>query len=279
MIIQTKLPLAEPPPKIVLKANGKPKRKSPEGDATTDLVFTSYAGDNAEIFPKILHLHVPKGSVVADVTYGKGVFWKRIPDGDYTLKATDLKSSGTDCRHLPYENESVDAVVLDPPYMEGLFREDESLAGAGTHDAFREHYSNGARPAKLEKKWHDAVLELYVQAAAEAIRVLKPRGIFIVKCQDEVSAGIQRLTHVEIIMNYLGMGLYCKDLFVVTRLNKPGVTRQIKQLHARKNHSYFLVFQKGATKSKLASVAIFPQQAASPLTETGLPRKARPTVG
>jgi len=243
----------------VMKANGKLKRKSPCGVATTDLVFSSYSGDNAEIFPHILHLHVPKGSIVADVTWGKGVFWRKIPEADYVLKPSDLKS-GVDCRHLPHEDASIDAVVLDPPYMEGLFREDDTIAGVGTHDAFRDSYSNGVRPAKLEKKWHDAVLELYVQAAKEANRVLKPKGILIVKCQDEVSAGIQRLTHVEIIMNYLRLGFYCKDLFVVTRLNKPGVVRQIKQLHARKNHSYFLIFQKGATKSKLASVAIFDQQ-------------------
>ena len=256
-----------------LKSNGKRKRKSPAGTATTDLVLTSYAGDNSEIFPKILQLHVPKGSVVADVTFGKGVFWRNIADEAYILKPSDLKT-GIDCRQLPHANGSIDCVVLDPPYMEGLFRQDESLAGAGTHDAFRDHYSNGARPDRLEKKWHDAVLELYVQAAVEAKRVLTPKGVFIVKCQDEVSAGIQRLTHVEIIMNYLKLGFYCKDLFAVTRLNKPGVTRQIKQLHARKNHSYFLVFSNGATKSKLASVAIFDQPVADPSTETGPKRKA-----
>ncbi len=237
-------------------ANRKRKRKSPDGQATTDLVFSSYACDNSEVFPKILHLHVPKGATVADVTYGKGAFWRQVPEGEYSVRRSDLKT-GVDFRHLPYESGSVDCVVLDPPYMEGLFREDESLAGAGTHDAFRDHYSNGQRPAKLEKKWHDAVLELYVQAAAEACRVLKTKGVFIVKCQDEVSAGVQRLTHVEIVMNYLSLGFYCNDLFVITRLNKPGVTRVKQQLHARKNHSYFLVFQKGATKSKLASVAIF----------------------
>jgi hypothetical protein len=260
-MLQTLIPLELSRPVNVgqRKANGKLKRKSPDGRATTDLVLSCYAGDNSEIFPKILELHVPKGSIVADVTFGKGVFWRQVPSEDYQLKPSDLKT-GVDCRHLPYQDQSIDCVVLDPPYMEGLFRQDESLAGAGTHDAFRDHYSNGQRPGKLEKKWHEAVLELYVQAAEEAVRVLKDKGVFIVKCQDEVSACIQRLTHVEIIMNYLQMGLYCKDLFVVSRLNKPGVTRIIKQLHSRKNHSYFLVFVKGATKSKLASVAIFGRQ-------------------
>jgi len=266
-MIQPCLPILTPTP-VRLKPNGKPKRKSPDGAATTDLVLSCYAGDNSEVFPKILHLHVPKGSVVADVTYGKGVFWRRVAPGDYDLKASDLKT-GVDCRRLPYEKESIDCVVLDPPYMEGLFRDDDTLAGVGTHDAFRDSYSSGSRPAKLDRKWHDAVLELYVQAGEEAVRVLKPKGVLVVKCQDEVSACIQRLTHVEIIMNYRQMGLYCKDLFVISRLNRPGVTRIKKQLHSRKNHSYFLVFEKGAPKSRLASVAIFSRLQASPAVETG----------
>ncbi len=35
-----------------------------------------------------------------------------------------------------------------------------------------------------------------------------------------------------------------EDLFVVVRKNKPGVSRILRQVHARKNHSYFLVFRK-----------------------------------
>lgn len=76
------------------------------------------------------------------------------------------------------------------------------------------------------------------------------------KCQDEVSAGVQRLTHVEIIMNLVRLGFYPKDLFVMVRRNRPGVTRVIRQLHARKNHSYFIVFQLGAARSKRKSINI-----------------------
>lgn len=231
------------------------KRKSPQGRATTELVFTAYTSDNSEIFPHVLRLHVPSGAKVADVTFGKGVFWRDIPDDEYQLLPTDIKT-GTDCRKLPYGNCEIDCVVLDPPYMEGLYRSDNSFAGNGTHSAFRDHYSNGNRPPDLANKWHDAVLELYVKAAVEAKRVLKPDGTLIVKCQDEVSAGIQRLTHVEIIMNLLHLDYYPKDMFVMVRHNKPGVTRVVKQLHARKNHSYFLVFKLGGTQSKLNSINI-----------------------
>ena len=63
-------------------------------------------------------------------------------------------------------------------------------------------------------------------------------------CQDEVSANTQRLTHVELITGYESLGFYCKDLFVLVRANSPAVSRLKTQVHARKNHSYFLVFDK-----------------------------------
>jgi len=225
------------------------KRKSPDGIATSNVVITAYVAGNAEVFPQLLALHVPEGATVADVTYGKGVFWKFVPKGKYDLLATDIQT-GVDCRNLPYGDGTVDCVVLDPPYMEGLFRRDEEhLAGAGTHNSFREHYSNGEATTE-GGKYHAAVLDLYFKAGAEAHRVLRDRGVLIVKCQDEVSANTQRLTHVEIINRFEAMGFYTKDLFIVVRPNRPGVSRLIKQVHARKNHSYFLVFVKnGAVRS------------------------------
>lgn len=233
------------------------KRKSPDGVSTTELTFSSYVGENAELFRKILHLFVPLGSKVADVTFGLGSFWRKVPQDEYQLFATDQKT-GVDFRSLPYQDGSMDALVLDPPYMEGLFRADESTAGNGTHSAFQTSYSNSERPSGLDEKWHDAVVQLYVQGSVEAKRVLKPKGgIFIVKCQDEVSACIQRLTHVELILNFLVAGFYPRDLFVLTRSNKPGVSRTKKQLHARKNHSYFLVFETGATPSRLNCLKVF----------------------
>jgi hypothetical protein len=221
----------------------KKKRRSPEGITTSDLVFSAHVCNNAEVFPKILSLHVPKGAKVADVTYGKGIFWKEIGEKDYDVIATDIKT-GVDCRDLPYEDATIDCVVLDPPYMEGLFRRDENhLAGAGNYAAFRDTYSNGEKTAQ-GPKYHEAVLDLYFKAGAEAYRVLRDNGVLIVKCQDEVSANTQRLTHVEIINEYAKAGFYAKDLFVLVRPNKPAVSRLRVQEHARKNHSYFLVFVK-----------------------------------
>ncbi len=243
-----------------------PKKRIAGGIPTTDLVFSAHIGENADIFSQILALHVPKGSTVADVTYGKGNFWKKTRVSDYKLLPSDISPKGNgdlftfitpiptiDCRDLPYKDGTIDCVVLDPPYMEGLYRKDEShLAGGGNYAAFRYHYSNGQTTID-GPKWHEAVLDMYMKAGAEAHRVLREDGILIVKCQDEVSANKQRLTHVEIITCYESLGFYTKDLFVVVRTNKAGVSRlKSKQEHARKNHSYFLIFQK--RKLKISSV-------------------------
>lgn len=89
-------------------------------------------------------------------------------------------------------------------------------------------------------------MALYFAAGKEAKRVLRDKGVLIVKCQDEVCANRQRLTHVEIINEYERDGFIVEDLFVLVRRGRPGVSRMLKQRHARKNHSYFLVFRKKA---------------------------------
>ncbi|WP_414564024.1 MULTISPECIES: DNA methyltransferase [unclassified Anabaena] len=225
------------------------KKRKQGGESTSNLVMSAYMAGNADVFPEILKLHVPEGAIVADVTWGKGVFWRNVPEGKYKVLPTDI-STGIDCRKLPYEAVSIDCVVLDPPYMEGFYRKEGSLkAGSGTHSAFSDAYSNGYEVNDDTdnvgtKKWHAAVTDMYFKAGREAFRVLKKNGVLIVKCQDEVSAGKQWLTHVEIINEYERKGFYSKDLFVVLRANKPSVSRLKKQVHARKNHSYFLVFVK-----------------------------------
>ena len=214
------------------------KRSVVNGTPTNDLVVSAHVDGNDAVFPQILDLYVSPGSVVADVTYGKGVFWRLVPEGKYLLKATDIQT-GVDCRALPYNDGEIDCVVLDPPYM----HTPGGTAHQG-HEAFESYYSNNGSGGQTEGKYHEAVLELYADAAKEARRVLRERGVFIVKCQDEVCANRQRLTHVELIRIFGGLGFVTEDLFVVMRTNRPGVSRAMRQVHARKNHSYFLVFWK-----------------------------------
>jgi len=222
----------------------KSGRKLPDGVATNDLLHSAHVGTNDELFPAILELYVHPGAVVADVTYGSGVFWKDVPNARYQLLATDI-STGTDCRNLQYDQESVDCVVLDPPYM----HTPGGTAHVG-HQHYERYYKNNGASNGNVAKYHEAVLELYFEAGLEAKRVLRPNGIFIVKCQDEVCANQQRLTHVELINEYSRQGFVCEDLFVLVRRNRPGVSRLLRQVHARKNHSYFLIFRRPSNKTR-----------------------------
>jgi hypothetical protein len=222
----------------------KPKRKSPAGVATNQLVFSACRGNNDDLFPQVLALYVAPGSTVADVTYGRGVFWKKVPPGRYEVLATDI-SKGVDCRRLPYPDGTIACVVFDPPYM-------HTPGGSAhvNHQSYEGYYRNNAVGNGTDKKYHEAVLELYLQAGVEAFRVLRNEGFLIVKCADEVCANQQRLTHVEIINAYTAGGFIVEDLFVLLRNNRPGVSRALQQAHARKNHSYFLVFRKSKTKAR-----------------------------
>ncbi len=221
------------------------KRVVRNGAPRNDLVLSAYQASNEDVFPKILELYVLRGSAVADVTYGKGVFWKNVDLGRYRLLPSDI-TDGTDCRDLPYRDGDVDCVVFDPPYMHS--------PGGTAHSSqkpYESYYRNNGTGNRTGSKYHEAVLELYIDGGREAYRVLRDRGILIVKCQDEICSNRQRFTHVEIMREYEDIGFVAEDLFVVMRNNRPGVSRMARQVHARKNHSYFLVFWKRGSTGQI----------------------------
>ncbi len=142
-----------------MKLLPKRKRKSPDGITTNELIFSARQGTNDEIFPSILNLYVQTGSKVADITYGRGVFWRNIRKNSYHLFASDIKT-GVDCRALPYEDGSLHCVVFDPPYM-------HTPGGTAhvNHQNYENYYGNNVAGNGSGKKYHEAVLELYFQTA------------------------------------------------------------------------------------------------------------------
>jgi hypothetical protein len=234
--------------RITAARDKKKKRKAPAGAPTNVLVFSAWRGNNDHLFPHILSLYVAPGSSVADVTFGKGVFWRKVPQGVYQLLPTDIRT-GVDCTQLPYKENSIDCVVFDPPYM-------HTPGGTAhvNHQNYEDYYRNNETENQSTKKYHEAVLDLYFRAAKEAHRVLRKEGIYIVKCGDEVCSNQQRLTHVEVINELATRGFVAEDLFVLVRLNRPGVSGGVGQAHARKNHSYFLVFRKSTGRKRWTGI-------------------------
>ena len=222
-----------------------------DGEADSDLTLSAYRADSSELFPRILDLHVEDGARIADVTHGTGVFWQDIDlsardmellTSDIKQKTDDLSMIG-DCRALPLQDDSLDCMVLDPPYVEGYYRRNrDHMAGNGSHKSFRDTYSGG-RAYDGAGKYHQAVLETYFAGGHEAQRVLRDGGTLIIKIMDEVSSNTQELAHIQVTNYYEEeLDFYTKDLFIQVRKEKPTVVGMNKQVHARKNHSYFLVY-------------------------------------
>lgn len=196
-------------------------------------VMTSIVGDNSDLFPSILSIYAPLGSVVADVTYGTGAFWRSVDTSQYRLYATDIEQ-GIDARHLPYPDESIDVVVLDPPYIyspKGTIKKSISVGYA----------LNAEKGGQLLKTQGD-VLALYLDCLEEANRVLRRGGRVIVKTKDTIQSGKQFWMHV-FLMNV--ENFVCEDLFVLTQKVTPAMDPKWgDQKHARKNHSFFIILVK-----------------------------------
>lgn len=187
-------------------------------------VVTAIRGDNSELVREVFAMYAKRGMTIADVTYGQGTFWRQIDTSQYTCLYSDLKD-GVDFRSLPLADESVDILMLDPPYMHG---------GEGIKESINKLYRN-------EIRGHYAVNRLYAGGILEAARVLKRKGLIVVKTKDEIDESKkQRWTHIELIGLLELLGFRVEDLFVLVQNGTPAMRTQT-QNHARKNHSYAIV--------------------------------------
>lgn len=123
----------------------------------------------------------------------------------------------------------MDMVVLDPPYMGH---------NGGEKYAVARNYN-----VNVPKYNKDYIPNLYYRAIAESNRVLKRKGTLVLKCQDEIQSGRQNMNHVTIIQHCNDNGYRVEGMFIVVQKNTP-IMRHPYQIHARKNHSYFIVFSK-----------------------------------
>lgn len=182
--------------------------------------------DNGQLIADVANLGYLDGPVVLDATYGRGTFWSHWkPDA---LVVHDLRVDGVDFRNLPEATGTVDAVVLDPPYKLN-----------GTPDvSVDERYGTDAYT-----DWRDR-MALIFEGITEATRVLRSDGYLLLKCQDQVCSGHVRWQTVEFTNHarWLGLGLVDSFLMLGGRPQPPGR----RQVHARRNYSTLLVFQKGA---------------------------------
>lgn len=197
-------------------------------------MIRSIYDDQQKIIESIITLYCPKG-IQLDPTYSKGVFYKNIKE---PLIKMDIRPQvpGTikaDARHLPLKSESIDSIMFDPPF---LATTGPSLGKQDASNKINKRF--GVFPNELE------LHKFYSECIKEFHRVLFQNGHLIFKCQDKVSSGKQYMSHVFIINEAVAAGFYPIDLFILEAKNRIVADWQKNQRHARKYHSYFIIFQK-----------------------------------
>jgi hypothetical protein len=77
--------------------------------------------EQEDIINDILSLHSPNNKIDVDVTYSKGVFYKsgvvQQPTYKFDLTPQTDDTIQADSRNLPLENDSVETVMFDPPFV------------------------------------------------------------------------------------------------------------------------------------------------------------------
>lgn len=236
-----------------MSAADKAKSKSATVNILTP-IYTSKQSHNAEMLRDILTMYAKPGDHILDMTYGEGNFWTGTDTSIYTIVTNDFfkdNPSGHhfDFRRIEVPNESFDVVILDPPYTHGLGNPSmhadlnhryggKELKVRTAKTGFRYINTNwGYIPVPLTAS---AITSMYKQGMVEAGRKLKLSGILVLKTQDEIEGGKQVWRHFQ-LRHFPGFKLI--DLFVVTQMGKP-LMRHKHQIHARKNHSYFMVYRR-----------------------------------
>jgi hypothetical protein len=197
-------------------------------------------GNNSALISAVARLYVPDGALVADVTWGFGVFWKRFTGRRrFTLIGSDIRPPAelgggvmlqADFRQLPYADASIDVVVFDPPYVH-----------CGS-PYMKHNYRYGT--VLTNNMRHPEIMALYREGMIEARRVLRVGGTLWVKCKDE-NDGKQYWNHRIIydIADELGLVDGHEDQFVLAPKMVP-TRRHLHQRHAWKTHSFLWVFRK-----------------------------------
>lgn len=199
----------------------------------TVFAFDTERRTNAEMILHCAELgYLTDDNLILDPTYGLGNWWKLwTPNaGIETIRRHDLDpdkapDGAMDFTAMPYDDGKFDVVAYDPPYKLNGTPTPEVDAAYGVHT-----------PKTVEER-----LSLMTTGLVECIRVTKPRGIVLAKCQDQVVSG--NVVWQTQIMASRATFLGCKveDMLHVSsyRPQPPGR----RQIHAARNYSTLLVIR------------------------------------
>lgn len=197
-------------------------------------IIKSVFDDQDELLANMVRLH-SSGVIDVDPCYGRGIFYRHTlepPPFRFDINPRVAGVAQADIRNLPLDDATARAVMFDPPFLDGAFTARRKLAGNMANKF-------GSVPGQTKD-----LLVFYREAMTEIRRILVPAGILYFKCQDIVDGRRNFFTHVEIYNAALELGFRGRDFFLLLAKSRPIQHNLYKQVHARKFHCYFWVFEK-----------------------------------
>jgi len=193
-------------------------------------LIKSYSFCQDSILQSIIHLYIPSGKIECDPCYRTGGFYKsgKISAPEKISDINPIHGVPVhDCRKLPYENNSTNSLIFDPPFI--------TYPGKKCLNKLREY---GSFRTKSERN------EMYNSSFIEFNRIFKKNGILIVKCQDSSYGPDIDMVHIDsVILPCRKIGFTVIEFGIL--LSKGRIERRdCIQKHLRKYHSYFVVFKK-----------------------------------
>jgi hypothetical protein len=202
---------------------------------STKRIVKSFSTSQKTILAWIQQLHCPRG-FECDLTYGNGGFWKTTtrPFHCFDLEPTQKFVRAADSRSIPLEEDTLNSVVFDPPFI--------TYVRSGSRSIMAKRFSG---------YWsYEELTEHYKETLRDVCRVLKEKGVLIFKCQDIVHNHRLHCTHANVISWACEFSFILKDMFLLIAHNrmptKASANGKQCQKHSRIHHSYFLVFEKRA---------------------------------
>lgn len=208
-------------------------------EAQENKIIKSIGNNQQEIINDILFLYNDNNPIYLDCTYSKGIFYKNgkvkqpIIKMDLEPQCDDVTKA--DFTAMPIESNTISSVMFDPLFLITGKTYKQNKEGSSI---IAKRFTGYENFEELKKSYKGALVEIY--------RILKEKGIVIVKCQNTISGGKQHFSHYFILKTALELGFYPLDEFILESKSK--ITslggRWKKQRHSWKYHSFFLVLQK-----------------------------------
>jgi SAM-dependent methyltransferase len=195
-----------------------------------------WEGTDAELLDRMLEFYPRKTPErILDSTVNAGRFWKGStrPVTGLDIDPKYKPDVVGDNREMPFENESFDVVVYDPPHIPNQGR-----------DRSKDFNGRFGLVLKATADQGYNFSHLYPPFVKEAYRVLIPEGVLFCKIADYVHGHRYQWAHVELIQAAIAAGFCACDCIVKLRKGPIIDPRWKNAHHARRRHCYWLVFRK-----------------------------------